>query len=103
MNGIFYSTEVAENPKKSRYQPISSMKENVFTVDLGNVKLSDTQRKEINAAIQTSVTGVLAKTGISNEIVLFPLNRFPKGPILWGIIARPWKNFDIKSIEQVLR
>jgi len=79
------------------------MKENVFTVDLGNLKLSDAQRKEINAAVQTAVTGVLAKTGASNGTVLFPINRWPRGPIIWGIIARPWKDFGITSINELTK
>ncbi len=77
------------------------MKENVFTVDLGNLKLSDAQRKEINAAVQTAVTGVLAKTGVSSGTILFPINKWPRGPIIWGIIARPWKDFGINDIPQL--
>lgn len=78
------------------------MKENVFTVDLGNMKLSAEQRNEINAAVQTAVTGTLAKTGISNKMVFFPINRWPKGPILWGLIARPWDDFGINDINQII-
>jgi len=78
------------------------MKENVFTVDLGNLKLSDAQRNEINAAIQTSVTNVLAKTGISNDSILFPVNRWPKGPILWGIIVRYRRELDAKILNQII-
>lgn len=77
------------------------MKENVFTVDLGNMKLTDAQRKEINASVQTAVTGVLAKTGVSSGSVLFPINRWPRGPIVWGIIARPWKDFGINDLTQL--
>jgi len=78
------------------------MKENVFTVDLGNMKLSAEQRNEINAAVQTAVTGVLAKSGVSNKQVLFPINRWPKGPILWGLIARPWDKFNINDVNQII-
>lgn len=79
------------------------MKENIFTVDLGNMKLSDEQRKEINASVQTAITGALAKMGASSETVLFPINRWPKGPIIWGIIARPWKDFQINSLDQIIK
>ena len=78
------------------------MQENIFTVDLGNLKISVDQRNKINAAVQTAVTGVLAKTGISNKVVLFPINRWPKGPIIWGIIARPWDDFGIKDFNQII-
>ncbi len=78
------------------------MKENTFTVDLGDMKLTDAQRKEINASIQTAVTGVLAKSGASSKAVLFPVNKWPRGPIWWGIIARPWESFNIKDVEQIV-
>lgn len=77
------------------------MKENVFTVDLGNLKLTDAQRKEINAAVQTAVTGVLANSGVSSRTVLFPVNKWPKGPIIWGIIVRPWNEFNITEYPQM--
>jgi hypothetical protein len=79
------------------------MKENVFTVDLGDLRLSDAQRKEINSAIQTAVTSTLAKSAIGQRTVLFPINKWPKGPIIWGIIVRPWDKFDINNLQDVLR
>jgi len=76
------------------------MKENVFTVDLGSIKLSPAQRNEITAALQIATTSVLAKSGISKSVVLFPISKFPKGPI--GLIARTHKeighNLKIKDI-----
>jgi len=78
------------------------MKENVFTVDLGNIKLSPAQRNEITAAIQTATTSILAKSGISKSVVLFPIVNFPKGPIINGLVARTHKeigpNLKIKDI-----
>jgi hypothetical protein len=63
------------------------MAENQFVVDLGPVKLSEGQRKSINAAIQGAVVGELAKVNTGNRIVLLPLAKF-RGPILDGIVAR---------------
>ncbi len=76
------------------------MNENVFTVDLGDMKLTDAQRKEINAAIQTATTTVLAKTGASNGFALFPIYKLPKGPIINGIVARNLKG--LKLDQQVI-
>jgi hypothetical protein len=78
------------------------MKENVFTVDLGDMRMTDAQRKEINAAIQTAVTSTLAKSAPGQRTVLFPINKWPKGPIIWGIIARPWDKFDIGNVQDIL-
>ncbi|MCS6917424.1 MAG: hypothetical protein RMK52_05405 [Chitinophagales bacterium] len=66
------------------------MKENIFTVDLGDLKLTAKQRESINAAIQKAVTGVLAEECGTNlpRIVLIPVNPKVKGPIINGIIAR---------------
>lgn len=75
------------------------MKENVFTVDLGELKLTDAQRQEINGAIQSAVTGLLARNKLSSKSILFPINKWPKGPIIWGIIARPWDRFKINPVE----
>ena len=79
------------------------MKENVFTVDLGDMRLTDAQRKELNSAIQTAVTSTLAKSPLGQRSVLFPINKWPKGPIIWGIIIRPWETFGIGSIKELLR
>lgn len=78
------------------------MKENIFTVDLGGISLTDKEHDEINAAIQKAVTGVLANIKSSSKTVLFPINHWPKGPILAGLIARPWEKLklnvdDLKS------
>jgi hypothetical protein len=71
------------------------MKENIFTVDLGDMKLTDAQRAEINGAIQAAVTNTLARSGAGTRNLLFPVNKWPKGPIWWGIIARPIDVFKI--------
>jgi len=80
------------------------MKENQFTVDLGDLKLSDDQRIKINAAIQRAVTGELATIGSANQIALFPFgghgHKFP-GPIIWGIIARPLKDQWLKDLNVI--
>ncbi|MBK8564947.1 MAG: hypothetical protein IPN76_16825 [Saprospiraceae bacterium] len=59
------------------------------------MKLTDAQRKEINAAIQNATTGVLAKTGASNGFALFPIYKLPKGPIINGIVARNLKELGL--------
>ena len=68
-------------------------KDNQFIVDLGELTLSDDQRKSINAAIQKAVAGELANIDTGQQIAIFPRTgavgyRIP-GPILWGIIAKP--------------
>ncbi len=75
------------------------MKENVFTVDLGDLQLTDAQRQEINGAIQSAVAGTLAKNKLGARTVLFPIHKWPKGPIIWGIIARPWDRFKINQAQ----
>jgi hypothetical protein len=68
---------------------------NKFIVDLGELKLTDDQRKNINAAIQDAVTGELADVETGNQLVLLPetgigsASRLP-GHIIYGIIARPF-------------
>ncbi len=78
------------------------MKENVFTVDLGEMKLTEAQRQEINGAVQSAVTGVLARNKLGKGLVLFPVDKWPKGPIIWGIIARPWDRFKI-NMNDILK
>lgn len=63
------------------------MSENKFTVDLGAVKLTDDQRNKINTAIQKAVSAELAHTLETGKIVLIPVRKWVKGPILDGIIA----------------
>jgi hypothetical protein len=64
------------------------MADNQFVVDLGAVKLTDAQRLSINTAIQQAVVGQLAGINTGNKIALLPISKFPKGPILNGIVAR---------------
>jgi hypothetical protein len=64
------------------------MASNQFVVDLGNLKLSVDQRKSINAAIQGAVAKELAGIKLDRKIVLIPIDRWPNGPILDGIVAR---------------
>ena len=64
------------------------MASNQFVVDLGSLKLSADQRKSINAAIQGAVTKELAGFKLGKRIVLIPIDRWPFGPILDGIVAR---------------
>lgn len=72
-----------------------------FVVDLGDVQLSDDQKRTINAAIQKAVTGEIARLSTNHNLALFPIGghgpKFP-GPIIWGIIARPLKDQWIKDI-----
>lgn len=62
---------------------------NQFVVDLGSMRLTDAQRQKINNSIQAAVAAELANTSLGKKIVLIPIAKWPKGPILDGIIARP--------------
>jgi hypothetical protein len=62
--------------------------ENKFTVDLGSIKLSPEQHTKINTAIQKAVSSELANISSTEKIILIPVNKWIKGPILDGIIAR---------------
>jgi hypothetical protein len=78
------------------------MADNQFVVDLGSVKLTDDNKKKINASIQRAVAGELANLASeAHNIALLPIggtgHKFP-GPILWGIIARP---LDDKLLNQI--
>jgi len=65
------------------------MSKTQFVVDLGDLSLSDDQHKNLNAAIQGAVAKELAGFKLSKRIILIPVEKWPKGPILDGIIARP--------------
>ena len=75
------------------------MKENQFTVDLGSITLTEADRSNINAAIQKAVAGEIANLNLKNRVVLIPANKWPKGPIINGIIIRP---IDILDIEKLI-
>lgn len=64
------------------------MKENQFVVDLGTLKLTEAQKKSMNAAIQTAVASELGKLDLKNQVALIPVHKWPKGPIINGIIIR---------------
>jgi hypothetical protein len=68
------------------------MNENQFVVDLGTLKLTAEQRQTMNAAIQRAVTSELASINLGNKVALFPISKFPRGPIINGIIARDLGN-----------
>jgi hypothetical protein len=72
------------------------MKQNQFTVDLGDLKLSDAQRQTINGAIQSAVANELGKLNFKGGLALFPVNKFPKGPILNGMYVR--QNLDVVKL-----
>jgi hypothetical protein len=64
---------------------------NEFVVDLGTLKLSDEQRKSINAAIQKAVAGELANLSLTERFIMIPgspTSRFPGWPHIYGITAR---------------
>ncbi|HET9137242.1 MAG TPA: hypothetical protein VFO76_11435 [Candidatus Kapabacteria bacterium] len=75
------------------------MKENTFTVDLGNIKLSDDQRIMINSAIQSAVSSELSKHNSRGRVALVPIDNWHLGPIINGIIARP---INDKTFEGLL-
>ncbi len=71
------------------------MADNQFTVDLGTLKLTDAQHQSMNNAIQAAVASEIANLGSASKIALVPVNKFVKGPIIDGIIARDiTKSFD---------
>ena len=73
------------------------MKENQFTVDLGDLKLTDVQRQQINASIQTAVAGQIAGFSIAKRPVLIPINKWPNFPIWYGIVIRDFDKVIIKD------
>ncbi|GAA4739331.1 hypothetical protein [Flavisolibacter ginsenosidimutans] len=71
------------------------MANNQFVVDLGSVRLTDDQHQRISNAIQAAVSAEIANLGSASKIALVPINKFVKGPIIDGIVARDiTKNFD---------
>lgn len=82
------------------------MADNQFTVDLGDLKLSEEQKARINASIQKAVVSELATIGSAGQLAFFPVGghgpKFP-GHIIWGIIARPVKDQWIKDITTATR
>ena len=48
------------------------MKENVFSVDLGDLKLTQEQRNRINAAIHSAVVKEVALLGLKEQLVYIP-------------------------------
>lgn len=63
------------------------MPQNKFTVDLGSIKLTDQQKSNINTAIQKAVSAELAHVLQTGKIVLVPVRKWIKGPIIDGIVA----------------
>ena len=61
---------------------------NQFVVDLGDIKLTAVQRQNINKSIQAAVAVELTKVDLARKLVLIPITKWPKGPIIDGIIAR---------------
>ncbi len=76
------------------------MKENQFTVDLGKLKLTDVERKKINAAIQKAAANELAtiNSAANNRVVLVPVTKRFGWPILWGLIIRDINETIFKDI-----
>jgi hypothetical protein len=68
------------------------MVENQFVVDLGTLKLTDEQKQRINGAIHKAVAGELATIDTGNKVALFPITKWPHGPIINGIIIRDLGN-----------
>jgi hypothetical protein len=79
-----------------------TMNSNQFVVDLGTLSLSDDQRKSMNAAVQAAVTKELAGFMLSRKIILIPVDKWPKGPILDGIIARPLDKNIMKDLQEFI-
>jgi len=78
------------------------MKENVFTVNLGKLKLTDEHKRSINAAIQAAVARELGNIVLPNDVALVPVNNYLHGPILNGIIAWEHNNILQEAQQQAL-
>jgi hypothetical protein len=66
------------------------MSDNIFTVDLGKIKLSEDQRHNINSAIQKAVAGELARFDLREQIVMIPVTsklNIGRYPYIRGFIA----------------
>jgi len=74
------------------------MNQNQFIVDLGSLTLTDDQRKNLNAAIHKAVAGELVNIGTAGNVGLFPVNQFPHGPIINGIIIRNFEDIKFKDL-----
>ena len=84
--------------RENRVSTKTVMKENQFTVDLGNLKLTDIQRAAINASIHKAVAGELADYAAKNSIVLVPVTKWKDGPIINGIIVRNLLKADLTRV-----
>jgi|KBSMisStandDraft_5_1062788.scaffolds.fasta_scaffold2153829_1 hypothetical protein len=71
---------------------------NQFTVDLGNLSITDAQRKSINAAIHSAVAKELGNINLPKNVALVPFVQYLKGPIINGIIA--WEHAEIEAQAQ---
>ncbi len=60
-----------------------------FEVDLGDLKLTADQSQRINRSIQAAVASELSNVKLGKKYVLIPIEKWPRGPIIDGIIARP--------------
>lgn len=49
------------------------MNENKFVIDLGDLNLTDEQKKAINASLLKAVANELASIGSSNEVIAIPI------------------------------
>jgi hypothetical protein len=67
---------------------------NQFTVDLGNLELTDAQRTSINGAIQKAVMNEMAGYDLTkrNYCILFP------HPPLCGIFYRPIEDLEYNKL-----
>ncbi|HEY9003388.1 MAG TPA: hypothetical protein VIM89_18675 [Mucilaginibacter sp.] len=66
---------------------------NQFTVDLGNLSLTDAQRRSINAAIHSAVAKELGNIELPNNVALVPFVQYLKGPIINGILV--WERAEL--------
>jgi len=77
------------------------MAQNQFTIDLGDIALTEEQRSNMNAAIQKAVAGELAASNLKDQVALFPVQgKRPIGPIINGIVAR---RIDLQKFKDVLK
>jgi len=78
-------------------------KDNQFIVDLGDVKLTPVQVERMNAAIQKAVAGQLASINQKGQLALYPITKFPKGPIINGIYARLIRPEEFNKVIEISR